>query len=221
LLPGALSRLDLSQCRQIVAFSSTSALTKADSPDQGERIVARRLREAESAVNAFAQQHSLSLTLLRPTMIYDGVRDKNITRIAALIRRFRCFPVFGAGSGLRQPVHADDLAGACIEILRQGRTPMSQYNLSGGETLSYRRMVERIAAHNDLPVIPLPLPAGLIRPMAHCARLLPRLRDLTPAMLDRMNRDLVFDHTDASRDFGFAPRAFLASLTGSAAREHQ
>jgi hypothetical protein len=28
-------------------------------------------------------------------------------------------------------------------------------------------------------------------------------------MAQRMNRDLVFDHLEAARDFGFKPRAFL------------
>ena len=30
-------------------------------------------------------------------------------------------------------------------------------------------------------------------------------------MAERMNRDLVFDHFEATRDFGFEPRAFVLS----------
>jgi hypothetical protein len=30
-------------------------------------------------------------------------------------------------------------------------------------------------------------------------------------MAQRMNQDLVFDHGDAARDLGFAPRAFVLS----------
>lgn len=39
-------------------------------------------------------------------------------------------------------------------------------------------------------------------------RCLPRYRHWTIAMAERMNRDLVFDRTEATRDFGFQPRAF-------------
>jgi len=39
----------------------------------------------------------------------------------------------------------------------------------------------------------------------------PRYRNWSSAMAERMNRDLVFDHSEATRDFGFAPRAFVLS----------
>jgi hypothetical protein len=31
-------------------------------------------------------------------------------------------------------------------------------------------------------------------------------------MAERMNRDMVFDHSEAQRDFGFNPRAFALTL---------
>jgi len=43
-------------------------------------------------------------------------------------------------------------------------------------------------------------------------RLLPRYRHWSVAMAERMNSDLVFDHSDAERDFGFSPRPFWLSL---------
>jgi hypothetical protein len=41
--------------------------------------------------------------------------------------------------------------------------------------------------------------------------LLPRYKHWTVEMAERMNRDLVFDHADATRDFGFSPRPFTLS----------
>jgi hypothetical protein len=41
---------------------------------------------------------------------------------------------------------------------------------------------------------------------------LPRYRNWPSAMAERMSRDLVFDHFEATRDFGFAPRAFVLFL---------
>jgi len=40
----------------------------------------------------------------------------------------------------------------------------------------------------------------------------PRYRNWSSAMAERMNRDLMFDHFEATRDFGFEPRAFVLSL---------
>lgn len=50
----------------------------------------------------------------------------------------------------------------------------------------------------------MPVFAAAIR----CARLMPELRYVTPAMALRMNENLVFDHSPAVQDFGFAPRSF-------------
>jgi hypothetical protein len=40
-------------------------------------------------------------------------------------------------------------------------------------------------------------------------RRLPRYRQWSNAMAERMNRDLVFDHDEAARNFDFKPRAFV------------
>jgi hypothetical protein len=42
-------------------------------------------------------------------------------------------------------------------------------------------------------------------------RVLPRYKHWTVEMAERMNRDLVFDHADATRDLGFSPRPFALS----------
>jgi hypothetical protein len=39
-------------------------------------------------------------------------------------------------------------------------------------------------------------------------RHLPRYRLWSAAMVERMNRDLVFDHSDATRDLDFLPQPF-------------
>lgn len=143
-------------------------------------------------------------------MIYDGLHDRNVAAIASFIRRSGFFPVAGAAKGLRQPVHADDVAAACqAAIATEGLR--DTYELSGGETLTYREMVERIFVwldrHPRLVTIPLPL----IRAAAPLVSWLRQLEHL-PAMAARMNVDLVFDHDAARRDFGFRPRPFALPL---------
>ena len=209
LLPPAMPALTEKGCRRIIAFSSTSVLTKADSADLQERQLAERLATAEGAATEAATRLGLSLCLLRPTMIYDGIRDKNVRRLRDLLRRYRCFPLFGGGRGLRQPVHADDLAAAATAALTlPASTRTTTYTLSGGETLRYSDMIRRIAAADGLRPILVNVPADLIKPAAALARLFPRFRELNPAMLMRMSCDLVFDHSDATHDLGFSPREF-------------
>ena len=52
-------------------------------------------------------------------------------------------------------------------------------------------------------------PLWMFRLLVATMRMLPRFRNWSPAMVERMNRDMVFDHAEAVRDLGFAPRAFV------------
>lgn len=205
-VPEHFSLLEAAGARRLVALSSTSRFTKQASAAAPEREIAARLAAAEDAVLAGARARGITATILRPTMIYDGIHDRNVARIASFIRRFGFFPVAGTAEGLRQPVHADDIAAACQSALACSRLRES-YDLSGGQTLSYREMVQRIFSwlgrRPRLTTIPLPL----VRAATPLMGLLPGLASL-PSMAARMNEDLVFDHGAATKDFGFRPRAF-------------
>jgi len=43
-------------------------------------------------------------------------------------------------------------------------------------------------------------------------RIFPPFHNWSAAMAERMNQDIIFDHEDASRDLGFAPRPFRLSI---------
>jgi nucleoside-diphosphate-sugar epimerase len=198
--------------RRVVALSSTSRFTKDDSSNPQEQTIARRLVDAEERLQAWAESKGVEWVILRPTLIYGSARDKNISEIARFIRRFRFFPLFGLAHGLRQPVHAEDVAGACFSVLKASDVANRAYNISGAETLSYREMASRIFAALGRPPRLLTVPLGVFRLAVACLRWLPRYRHWSVAMAERMNRDLVFDHIDATRDFGFHPRAFVLSI---------
>ena len=198
--------LEAAGARRLVALSSTSRFTKRDSAAASERAVAARLAAAEDQVLDWTRTRGIAATILRPTMVYDGIHDQNVARIARFIRRFGCYPVAGAAVGLRQPVHADDVATACESAL-QCDGLREAYELSGGETLAYREMIGRIFAWLERPPRLVTLPLPLVRAAGPLVRLLPGLESL-PTMAARMNEDLVFDHGAAARDFGFHPRAF-------------
>jgi nucleoside-diphosphate-sugar epimerase len=208
-LPDYFDLLEAHGARRIVVLSSTSRFTKNDSSDLEERAVARRLAEAEERVRAWADSKDVEWVILRPTLIYGRGRDKNISEMARFIRRFCFFPVFGLAGGLRQPVHADDVAGACVSALKAAAATNRAYNLSGGETLSYREMTTRVFFALGLQPKLFKVPLTLFRFVLACVRWLPRYRHWSVAMAERMNRNLLFNYADAARDFGFSPRPFL------------
>ena len=152
------------------SFSSTSRLTKQDSTDASERRRAQALAEAEQGLSRTCDGLEIAWTLFLPTLIYGTGQDRNVSLIARFIRRFGWFPLVGGGSGLRQPVHADDLAAACLAALDNPRAHGGIYALAGGETLSYRVMVERVFQGLGQTPRLLPVPLWLLRAAIRAGR---------------------------------------------------
>jgi nucleoside-diphosphate-sugar epimerase len=194
--------------RRVVAFGSTSRFTKERSSDPRERALAARLAAAEAAVEDACAAASVPWTILRPTLIYGGGFDRNVSTIAAFVRRFGFFPVIDGGRGRRQPVHADDLAAASLALLDRAPAISRAYDLSGASTLSYREMVKTICHGLGCRPRIWDVPRPLVKAVLPLARVVPAFRHLSPAMADRMGEDLCFDHGAAARDFGYAPRPF-------------
>ncbi len=210
-LPDYFSLLEAHNVQCVVVLSSTSRFTKNDSNDPEEQAVALRLADAETRVQQWAESRGVEWVILRPTLIYGLGQDKNIVEIARFIRRFGFFPLFGKANGLRQPIHVEDVAVACLAALQAPSATNRAYNISGGETLAYRDMLGRVfLALNRRPRL-LTVPLWVFRLAVAMLRHLPRYRHWSTAMAERMNRDLVFDHAEAARDFGFKPRAFTLS----------
>lgn len=147
--------------------------------------------------------------VLRPTLVYGFGLDRNLSVIARFIRRFGFFPALGAAKGLRQPVYAGDVAAACVAALLRTEAANHAYNLSGAERLSYREMVKRLFGVLGRPPRFITIPLWMFTLAIMPLKLLPRFRKWTPAMVERMNQDMAFDHEEAARDLGFSPRAFM------------
>lgn len=209
LLPGWLEKFHTRGVRRVVAFSSTSRFTKLASASPYELDVVSKLIAAEDQVTAECERLGMAWTIFRPTLIYGGAGgDRNVADIARLVRKFGFFPLCGGGSGRRQPVNARDLAAACMQSLAEPASHKKAYNLSGGETLAYIDMVRRIFETLGRRPIFVRIPIAAFRMAVHLARLHPRFAHLTPDMALRMQADLVFDHSDATRDFGYCPGKF-------------
>ncbi len=203
---------------RVIAFGSTSLDTKSESIDAAERELAARLHIAESRLQARAATGGIGLTLLRPTLVYGHGMDRSLSRIVAIARRFGRFALPADAVGLRQPVHAADLASAALACLSAPTSIGRTYALPGGEALPYFDMVARVLALLD----PAPrlhrLPSPLFSAVAGLAKAAGQLEGFNEAMRARMRADMVFDPAPAHADFGYAPRRFdvFPGMFGSA-----
>lgn len=192
----------------IIAFSSTSADTKQDSPDPKERELAAHLRRCENSLIAHCQPRRIDWTLLRPTLIYGCGMDANLSRVAALARRWRIVPLPRSACGLRQPVHAQDLARAALRAAGSARSRGRSYVLPGQDCISYREMVRRTVHCLQPPGRLLILPDPLFRLLGWAARRSGIAADFGAGMMLRMRQDLIFDGSDAVRDLDWSSRPF-------------
>ena len=204
LLPGFLQKLQsIGNLKRCIAMSSTSAIAKVNAQDDRDRDLAMRLLYAENRVKDLTAEN-IDTTIFRPALIYGYGKDKNITVIAKFIKKFGFFPIAGKANGLRQPVHVDDLVTAVTEIIENPRTFGKTYSLAGGQTMSYKAMLEKIftSLGRSPRIVRLPLP--LYRLL-----LAIRFNDYSPGSANRMNQNMNYDIEPAITDFNYQPQDFL------------
>lgn len=133
----------------LIACSSSSALTKRFASNSFDRELADRLIRAEDQLLSACQNLRINCRILRPSIIYGQVGpydDRNFCRLLQILRRVPLFPV-PSDSGLRQPIHASQLAAVALHLARQlagsGWDPdLPQRIALGGDTsLSYESMI--------------------------------------------------------------------------------
>ena len=192
---------------RLIALSSSSAIFKMESPDPRERDQAQALRWAEKTVQRHCAENGIAWTIFRPTLVYDPGCDRNVSAIAAFVRRFGVFPIVWPGTGHRQPIHADDVAQAMVSAAHVPAARGALFDLPGGETLTYRMMVRRIFEATGRRPVLLYLPLGLARPTFNAWRAVTGA-DYSAASLERMNMDLTLDPNPVQEALGITCRPF-------------
>lgn len=199
-----LSRSGPGALRRIVALSSMSAVHKQRSASAVERDIAQRLLASEQRLSAFAATHGIACTILRPTLIWGAGMDRSLTPFAHTAAR-RGFALIPSGAtGLRQPVHADDLAALCLALSMRDAATTGVFEAGGGERLALSEMLARTARSTGARVMPLPVPGFAL---ALAAQLAARLGKASGA-LSRAMQDQCSGDDAVWRLCELAPRGF-------------
>jgi nucleoside-diphosphate-sugar epimerase len=141
-------------------------------------------------------------------MIYGCGLDRNISMLARFGRKFGFIPVAGKACGMRQPVHADDLAAVAVHALSIAKGTALECVACGGSTLTYREMVEKITRCCDERVRVLALPPWLMAAAVRIASIFPAFQAVNMEMVHRQGRDMVFDDTALREALEYRPRPF-------------
>lgn len=203
-LAEALSALPAAPFAQLVATSSMSAESKRDSLIAEDRDLSASLRNAEAALIEQCERLGIAWTILRPTMIYGLGLDENLSPIAHRALQTRVFP-YPKGSGLRQPVHAEDVALTAFRAVSTTSAQGRILEIGGGERLRVDDMFRRVCKGMPVWALPVPVPQGIQRLIAW---LKPGLR----GALSRVDQDLIADNTALETLLGVKPRGFTPDV---------
>ena len=192
----------------LICLSTSSVYTKVNSTAEKERHQIEAILSAEKKLKSLTQVQNIPLLLLRPTLIYGCGLDENVTRLASLIKRCRFLPVAGKASGLRNPVHAEDLASLIMNALHSSPLPNLTSPVCGGGELSYRQMAAQVFKAAGIKPRILSIPVGFLLFISSILQVLPINIGVSRETILRQNRDQVFDDTELRKSLNFDPRGF-------------
>jgi len=150
----------LRELKGIIAISSSSFLTKRFAFSNYDKSLAFSINMAQEDIIRLARFLGIDCQILAPTLVYgckNSHRDRNISKIITILRRLPVV-VLPKGTGLRQPIHASQLAR--VAHIKAKKILSGEWNssepyvlpLGGDEILSYAHMLKKIKyslPHND------------------------------------------------------------------------
>jgi len=141
-------------------------------------------------------------TLFRPAVMI-GPDDSFIVPLAALLRRFPVFALFGKGETRLQPPHVVDVAGAIARSFASD-APAPLYELGGPQIYTYRELVELLRGRLGTKTLFVPLPFPLWLALGSAAERLP-----SPPITRNQVELMRVDNVVSGRFPGFAELAIL------------
>lgn len=159
----------------------------------------------------------VNITILRPTMIYGSVKDRNMYKLVEYLNTHKFFPIFGSGKNLMQPVHAKDLGDVYYDVLKNWDiTKNKEYNLAGKYPIEYIELVHTIEDYLGKKVYNIKVPIWISLIGAYCYNLISKSALISIEQVQRMMEDKIFSYEDAENDFNYSPMSFSDGIKGEA-----
>jgi nucleoside-diphosphate-sugar epimerase len=160
----------------------------------------------------YAVRRGIRCTILRPSMIYGPGDDRNISRLAAHLRRHPWIPVFGSGNCLQQPVYVGDVAEGILTALQRPQTVGKSYALAGPEALDYNRLIDLVGAAVGVKPVKIHFPLGLALAGLWCLQKAGVRVGIDMEQICRLQEDKSYSIAAARADLGYTPVNFEQGL---------
>jgi len=190
--------------KRAILVHTTGIYSEFKYASEGYKKIEQKIKELKSDTKCLTK-----ITILRPSMIYGDLCDRNMSKFIKMIDKLRIMPVINGGNSLIQPVNARDLGKAFFTVLMSPVEPDGEaYDLSGERPI---RMIDAFKLiskelNKKTVYISIPLSVGVLM-----ARI---LKTLTIGRIDyiervqRMGENRNYSHDNATTDFGYNPMTF-------------
>jgi len=173
------------------------------------KVASAEYKIIENELQKVIVNTQIRLTILRPTMIYGDLCDRNMSRFIKMVDALRVFPVINQGKGLIQPVNARDLGKAYYDVLMlPAEKSRSEYILSGEKPISILDTLKLISRELGRDTVFISVPLGIAIVLAISLKIITFGRVDYVEKVQRMSEDRCFPHSDAKDDFGYKPEPF-------------
>lgn len=167
----------LVEWKRVIGFQRTVCVSSA-SAVVAEHPKSALVQRQEEQV----RKGCVDAVVVRPTMIFGGVRDHNVRLLHALVQRLPAVPIL-RGGGKLQPVLVDDLAAILTELALGQSEPSQTVTYGGAEALQVGRIVGDLARLCATRQLPITLSVGTVARIARKAGCSDRNRVLHAASM--------------------------------------
>lgn len=140
----------------IIACSSSSIYTKRFSFSKFDKRLYEKLNNSELIITKLYKSLNIPICILQPTLVYGNVgiyKDKNINFLKNLLKNLPLL-VIPSESGLRQPIHAYQLAFIAFfktkEFFKSSKNELTRITIGGDLTLSFKQILESLNKANTI-----------------------------------------------------------------------
>ena len=170
-------------------------------------------RNIENKISELLRNKNISITILRPTMIYGDLKDGNMSIFIKMVDKLTVFPVVDHAAYQLQPVWAKDLGMAYYSVfVNEKATANKSYILSGGAPIYLIDIFKTIATylnrHNTFISVPFSIAYTGAWFVYICSLGKYDFRE----KVQRLVEPRTFSFEKAKNDFGYKPVIFQEGI---------
>jgi uncharacterized protein YbjT (DUF2867 family) len=190
--------------KRAILVHTTGIYSEFKYASEGYKNIEKEIKKLKSEPD-----YSTNITILRPSMIYGDLCDRNMSKFINMVDKLKVMPVINGGTSLIQPVNARDLGKAFFTVLMSPeKTTEEAYDLSGEKPIKMIDAFKLISKELNKKTVYISVPLSLGVLMARVLKTLTLGRIDYIERVQRMGEDRNYSHDKAARDFRYTPMTF-------------